>query len=167
LRLKEIIYNALKEYGDERDENIIINDLDEWGYELWDYRGDTPLYLFIEVENGAPKAVINMTLDEDTQVTVSGYGSTSLKNFSGTFYSMNKLHNQSSQNATKIKFGSRDCYVAKIEYGETAGYHRTPLVYHSDLILNTGETVTNLLDKLTAMLGDFEYFYDLNGRFVF
>lgn len=35
-----IIQNALKEYGQEREENIVIKDLDQWGYELWEYRGD-------------------------------------------------------------------------------------------------------------------------------
>jgi hypothetical protein len=57
--------------------------------------------------------------------------------------------------------------LVRVESGETAGYHITDLVYSSDLILNAGETVTSLLDKLKTMLGEYEYFYDLNGRFVF
>jgi hypothetical protein len=57
--------------------------------------------------------------------------------------------------------------IAKIEYGDTAGYHRTELIYPSELTLNAGEAVTAMLDKIKNMLGNFEYFYDLDGRFVF
>ena len=81
---------------------------------------------------------------------------------------MNTLDSDYNNNATLINFSDNlQCYVAKIEYGETAGYHRIPLIYNNDLILNAGETITSLLDKLKSMLGDFEYFYDLQGRFIF
>ena len=86
----------------------------------------------------------------------------------GKFFSMNTLDSDYNNNATLINFSNTlQCYVAEIEYGETAGYHRIPLIYNNDLILNAGETVTSLLDKLKDMLGDFEYFYDLQGRFIF
>ena len=57
--------------------------------------------------------------------------------------------------------------VAKLEYGQTAGYRLTQLVYAGDLITNVGDTITSVLDKIKNMLGEFEYFYDLDGRFVF
>jgi hypothetical protein len=41
------------------------------------------------------------------------------------------------------------------------------LVYPGDLITNIGESLTSMLDKIKNMLGDFEYFYDVDGRFVF
>jgi hypothetical protein len=41
------------------------------------------------------------------------------------------------------------------------------LVYAGDLILKAGENLTTLLDKIKNMLGNFEYFYDVNGFFVF
>ena len=171
-----IIQNAVKEYGQERAENIIINDLDQWGYELWEYRGDQPMYLFILSEtDGKNPSVINMTFNGETNVEIVKDDSQTipalLKDFEtagGKFFSMNTLDSDYNNNATLINFSNTlQCYVAKIEYGETAGYHRIPLIYNNDLILNAGETVTSLLDKLKAMLGDFEYFYDLQGRFVF
>lgn len=173
LEIYRIIQNALKEYGQERAENIIINDLDQYGYELWDYRGDEPMYLFIEPATDSTHGqVINMTFNGDTEVTFADDDSknSSLKNFQisgGKFYSMNTLDKDYNTTATPIQFGSTTCYVAKVEYGETAGYHRIPLIYNNDLVLGAGETVTSLLDKLKNMLGDFEYFYDLQGRFVF
>lgn len=200
-----IIQNAVKEYGQERAENIIINDLDQWGYELWEYRGNEPMYLFIlPGTDGDNPSVINMTFNGDTSfrftdsllqvnwqnyldkynqqakekweqknpdsdyVPLQGQVLSNYEAVGGKFFSMNTLDLDYNENATLIEFGtSLQCYVAKIEYGETAGYHRIPLIYNNDLILNAGETVTSLLDKIKAMLGDFEYFYDLQGRFVF
>lgn len=200
-----IIQNAVKEYGQERSENIIINDLDQWGYELWEYRGNQPMYLFIlPGADGKNPSVINMTFNGETLFTFADNGLQAdwenhlkeynqktkeeweqknpdseyiplqgqiLSNFEATggkFFSMNTLDSDYNNNATLINFSNTlQCYVAKIEYGETAGYHRIPLIYNNDLILNAGETVTSLLDKLKNMLGDFEYFYDLQGRFVF
>jgi hypothetical protein len=57
--------------------------------------------------------------------------------------------------------------VAKVNYGTAMGYRLTELVYPQDLIANVGETITSVIDKIKSMLGDFEYFYDLDGRFVF
>jgi hypothetical protein len=57
--------------------------------------------------------------------------------------------------------------IAKIDYGETAGYTEGALVYPSDLIANTGESITSVLDKIKNFLGEFEYFYNLEGQFVF
>ena len=171
-----IIQNAVKEYGQEQAENIIINDLDQWGYELWEYRGNQPMYLFIlPGTDGKNPSVINMTFNGETSVEIVKDDSQTipalLKDFEtagGKFFSMNTLGSDYNNNATLINFSNTlQCYVAKIEYGETAGYHRIPLVYNNDLILNAGETVTSLLDKLKDMLGDFEYFYDLQGRFIF
>ncbi len=177
LSIYMIIQNAVKEYGQERAENIIINDLDQYGYELWEYRGEQPMYLFIKPNyNIEQTAVLNMTFNGDTKTSyeyadaADGSGYASLNEFEtagGKFYSMNVLDKDYNSNATLINFGNQQCYIAKIEYGETAGYHQIPLVYNTDLVLNAGETVTSLLDKLKNMLGDFEYFYDLEGRFVF
>lgn len=68
---------------------------------------------------------------------------------------------------TVISDGLNFYTVAKIEYGQTAGYRITDLTYAGDLILNAGESITSMLDKIVTMLGDFEYFYDVDGRFVF
>lgn len=57
--------------------------------------------------------------------------------------------------------------ISKIENGQTCGYRYTDITYAGDLISGIGEPVTSMLDKVVAMLGNFEYFYDLDGRFVF
>jgi len=57
--------------------------------------------------------------------------------------------------------------AVKVEFGEDAGYRITDLVYSGDLITSIGETLTSMLDKIKNMLGEFEYFYDTDGRFIF
>lgn len=60
--------------------------------------------------------------------------------------------------------------VIKLEYGEIAGYkllNEGGLVYAQDLMANLGDSVTSILDKLIKMLGNYEYFYNLDGQFVF
>jgi hypothetical protein len=57
--------------------------------------------------------------------------------------------------------------IAKFEYGSIPGYRLTDLVYAGDLIANVGESLTSVLDKIKNMLGEFEYFYNLDGKFVF
>ena len=54
-----------------------------------------------------------------------------------------------------------------VSYGEDAGYRLVDFTYPGELILDAGDTVTGLLDKITTVLGNYEYFYDLDGRFVF
>jgi hypothetical protein len=60
LPLHYIIREAVHEYAREPYYNIIINDLDECGLELLEYRGDVPLYFLI---NSETEEVENMTLD--------------------------------------------------------------------------------------------------------
>ena len=66
-----------------------------------------------------------------------------------------------------VKIDDNIVYLAKIEYGQTAGYRTTDLTYAGDLIANIGESLTSVLDKIRNMLVEFEYFYDVDGRFIF
>jgi hypothetical protein len=84
---------------------------------------------------------------------------------------------------TIIKFGLNDSenpyksecyYLAKCNYGDLVGYKLTDLTYCNsgnsntqELIGKAGETLTSVLDKIKNMLVHFEYFYDINGKFVF
>ena len=52
-------------------------------------------------------------------------------------------------------------------YGENIGYMLEPFVYPGVLECNAGDTVAALLDKIKNTLGNFEWFYDIWGRFHF
>lgn len=47
------------------------------------------------------------------------------------------------------------------------GYEETSFTYPGELIFEAGSTVTNVLDKICDILGNFEYFYDVYGHFIF
>lgn len=113
----QIIYEAVKHWGGEPIENIIITDVDETCKLLVKYIGDDPIYFDSNYES------LSFTRDSD--------------------------HKQA-------------CY-----YNQDAGYEETSFTYPSELILNAGDTVVTLLEKIKDTLGNYEYFYDLEGHFVF
>lgn len=55
----------------------------------------------------------------------------------------------------------------EIKYGQDIGYTTEPFVYPGTLECNAGEAVSAVLDKIRNTLGNFEWFYDIDGRFVF
>ena len=57
--------------------------------------------------------------------------------------------------------------IKSFSYGQDVGYILTDFVYPDELIGNAGETVVTILDKIKNMLGNYEYFYDINGNFIF
>lgn len=51
--------------------------------------------------------------------------------------------------------------------GEDVGYTLTDFIYPGSLTASAGETITSVLDKIKNTLGNYEYFYDINGNFIF
>lgn len=166
--IKEIIRELVHVHGEEPYHNIIINDLDDLGLELLEYRYDKPMYLYRETESNT---YTNVTLDGKKQIMVEGEEKPKkLNDLSHEELDMLVTSFEGTQEPKPIKFvggPDQEYYIAKIEYGQTAGYRTTDLIYPGDLIANIGESVTQPLDKIKNMLGEFEYFYDLDGRFVF
>ena len=67
-----------------------------------------------------------------------------------------------------IKEEDKEKYKLKeFKYGQDVGYMNEPFVYPGKLECNAGETVSSVLDKIKNVLGNFEWFYDVYGRFVF
>ena len=121
------------------------------------------------INNPEIKGIIGENSDDPKDVVYydenGTYKSTS-KYKSGVFHYYKKLY-------YKIDIGTDDkpgvCdkfTITRLQYGETAGYRLTDLVYPGELIANIGETITSVLDKIKNAFGDFEYFYDLDGRFI-
>lgn len=53
------------------------------------------------------------------------------------------------------------------EYGSDIGYIYTDFIYPSELIGDAGSSVCDILDKIKDTLGNYEYFYDIDGNFIF
>lgn len=63
--------------------------------------------------------------------------------------------------------GQNESDIVTFDYGEDIGFVLTDFVYPGELTCDPGDTVTNVLDKIIAVLGNFEYFYDVYGNFHF
>ena len=55
----------------------------------------------------------------------------------------------------------------EFKYGMDIGYIYTDFTYPGELIGDAGTTVANILDKIKNVLGNYEYFYDIDGNFIF
>ena len=152
--LKQVIRELVYHYGKEPMHNIIINDLDMTGLELLEYRYDIPLYLIRK--KGEPVYETATLSNEIEGVNISRLAQYDETTIDGTVI-----------DSTIVTANGVGYNVAKIDFGETAGYKEIDLVYPTELLANAGETVTSVLDKIKNMLGNYEYFYDLDGRFIF
>ena len=52
-------------------------------------------------------------------------------------------------------------------YNDDVGYVYTDFVYPGSLVSSIGENICSVLDKIKSTLGNYEYFYDIDGNFVF
>ena len=176
IAIPEIIRNMIHTYAHEPYHNIVINDLDTYGLELLEYRYEKPMYLYREKGS---EVIDNAFLEDETKDIYLS------KNINGQI-----VFNQEPTKLTDVGFKNLDLMVegmvgvyeplpvrfsengpdyilAKVEQGQTAGYRKTELTYAGDLIANVGEAITSVLDKIKNMLAEFEYFYNLDGQFVF
>lgn len=53
------------------------------------------------------------------------------------------------------------------ETGEDIGFVYTDFTFPGELIANAGNSVCDILDKIKNTLGNYEYFYDIYGNFIF
>ena len=177
----DIIKNMVHVYAKEPYHNIFIKDLDINGLELLQYNYDDPIYLYRETNSNIYK---NILQDGSKKCEVyipekdNEKASTLLK-----VVSLDELTSTDLETLLDSTFGTKypkivrfieddgqksDEYIlTKIEYGQSAGYRETELVFAGDLIANAGESITSVLDKIKNMLGLYEYFYDVDGRFIF
>lgn len=192
LPIKNIIREVVHEYAREPYHNIIINDLDTYGLELMEYRGSSPMYILINQSDEAVNIRMDLSMDnmylgkykdgryvwsikpgvflDKPKIMIDGYNLV-------TVYDTRLESLDVEQHPDRISIfyggkdnGGNDSYytVMKAEYGSSVGYKITELTYSGDLIAQVGSPVTTaVLDKIVSMLGDFEYFYDLQGRFIF
>ena len=168
--LIEIIREAVHHYGQELNQNIIINDIDtETSLELKEYQFNTPLYLIRE--SGTPDQYFQSTLDGTMKVWI-GTEETTLSAIKYDHLIAEDWYEQANQyEPDKFTFSNASnaptyC-CAKIDYGEAIGYTPTELVYPDDLIATVGTPLTDILDRIKSVLGRYEYFYDVDGHFVF
>ena len=138
----QIIQEAVNHWGGEQLGKIIISDLDTRVKKVMKWIGNVPLYCYNE-NNG-----IEFTTDENKveKLIAAGYYET---------------------NNSEIVANGGTGYI-KYENGRDIGYIYSDFYYTGgDLVVNAGGTVCDALDAIKNALGNYEYFYDLEGNFVF
>lgn len=68
---------------------------------------------------------------------------------------------------SSVRFDDNDQFPHMFIYGQDVGYQMTSFTYPGELVLNAGDTVVTLLDKIVGTLGNYEYFYNVDGKFIF
>lgn len=185
-----IIQEMLHQFGQERYSNIIIKDVNPYALEMLDSAYSDDYYL---LHNGT--IYCNFISQSDLINNYTLYGMTSKNNanviqkdrngkISNLIFrnyideddlslveviSGSTLEKEKIEPTVIIKKGDVNTKytVQPVESKTVAGYGMTLLVYPDELIGQPGESITSILDKIVNMLGDYEYFYDLNGQFVF
>lgn len=71
------------------------------------------------------------------------------------------------ENYASFAYAEDAIHTQKYTYGQDVGYEFTAFTYPGELVLAAGATVVNLLEKICQILGNYEYFFDLDGRFIF
>lgn len=168
----DIIKNAVHAFAGEPLSNIVLNDIDNYGLELLEYRGDKdhPMYMPRRVDTGE---VSNMTTNGNQEyyktIDCSENNKIKVSDASIIYYDRTgeSTNIPTSVWAKDSENNPIEYNIIKIVYGETAGYRRTELTYPGELVANVGEALTSILDKIKNMFSDFEYFYDVDGRFIF
>lgn len=173
LPVEEIIRNMIHVYGREPLHNIIIKDLPNYGLELLEYRGDEPMYAY-KKENRNQWENILTSMDQDKSVyykradSDDAEGPVAIKKLpEDIFTKLTDSLSFTESGTISFSEGGADYLMAKFDYGDTSGYRATDLTYPGELIAKAGETITSVLDKIKNVLVQFEYFYDLEGRFIF
>ena len=162
-----MIREMIHSFGNEPLHNIFIRDLAESGLELLSYNGYGNVYVFRDV-NGE---YVNILFDGDV-LRYTRDGAQPIKVSDLVYYSL--APNADNRLATWVKNNKDDdpryaYQVVKCSYGESAGYRPCELVWPDaeGLVANPGDTITSVLDKIVKTFGDYEYFYDIEGHFIF
>lgn len=160
----KIIREAVHAYAQEPYQNIIINDLAQYGLEKMTYKGDATIYILYNTATEEDEQILFNTSTSSLVTLVQNWNEDDFYNFQTNQGKNIYLEDGTYQEKNN---GTIPYKVKKYSYGDDIGYQLTDLTYAGDLICNEGEALTAMLDKIKTMLGEFEYFYNEEGKFVF
>lgn len=168
-----IIREAVHTYAQEPYDNIIINDLESCAVELISYTAkNEPMYVYaVADKNGVLQENICFGNSNNLGKFLEAFVNSDEYNqhlvMTGTYGQVNLLAKDDIYDGVRNPLAANFYLIKACDYGETAGYQLTSLTYAGDLTAAVGEAVTSVLDKIKNQLGEFEYFYNLAGQFVF
>lgn len=159
--IRDIIKEAIHTYAHEEYGNIIISDLDTCGVELMEYIGtNATMYIFKQRLVGQLRWTDQIAFNTTSNNLTSWFDTIT----HDTFKDLDEWPRAVTNNGVEYKLQKR---VSSTDISKTVGYRATDLTYPGELTIAVGGTIADMLKKICDMLGEFEYFYDFQGRFVF
>lgn len=133
---------------------IVTDDLKkEQGSRLYKYIGDSTLYGLVQYDD---------TLQENTLRALTVFGDQPVYNSLGILTTIDKC----SENSI-IALSGNEYKLRKVEYGEQFGYQEIEYYYADALKVSPGDNAITALERVKSAFAGFEYFFDLNGDFIF
>ena len=173
-----IIRELVHHYAHENFYNIVINDIDKLQLKMLTNNSGADFYLIENLNTGHIEDVANkgVILPKNTYYYYDDPGLLVNFNHLREDFCFKYTNNEDDSGLTvayedpTILFDpiTKTKYVViQVQHGDDIGYELTEVYYPDDLIAGVGDTVTSVLDKIIKIFGAFEYFYNLNGQFVF
>ena len=169
--LRELVHT----YAQEPFYNIIIKDIDNLSLRIL-YNKLTTFFLVKSVET---QTIVDVYYDDPSITGISNYiyydnpsEQVRFKEIPSTFIFDNNIDEDDLgllhvEPSLIIDENNKKYTIVKVSPGEDLGYEITETYYPDELIAGVGETVTSVFDKIIDTFGEFEYFYNLDGQFVF
>lgn len=87
-------------------------------------------------------------------------------NSSGSAYMVKIIEGATTQYTLTTTPPASGSYV-EYRMGDDIGYEYVDFTYPGELVVNAGQAVSDALDSIVNVLGNFEYFFDIDGNFIF
>lgn len=104
--------------------------------------------------------IIISDLDTRVKKVMKWTGSTPLYHYRDT-------EDTTGSNYYKCQEDSSMIEIKRYENGQDVGFIYSDFYYPGELSVNAGASVCEVLDQIKNTLGNFEYFYDIHGNFIF
>lgn len=180
--IAKIITEMIHQYAHELFSNIVIKDMDSFGLQLLENKSsDLIYYLLYDIiennDNGAKKLKAIITNNSIDWISCSSCSNIKKVSDIESYLDEISFYQTIEEDDISLLGGITDFsiftyqqkkyYIQRIGRGDTIGYKPIELIYPDELIASVGDSITSVLDKIVKTFGDFEYFYNLDGQFVF
>ena len=136
----QIIRQLVNHFGKESLDRIIISDISTKVKQVVKWSASIPLY-FIASEDGNARLFID---PNEAQNFIDSYNENN-----------------------DVFFEAYHLPGSPFEFGQDVGYIYTDFTYPGDLIGDVGTNVAAILEQIKNTLGNYEFFYDVYGNFIF
>ena len=145
ITILDAIRNIVHIYGGEQLGKIVIEELDQRVKQVVKWLGTNSIFLVQK----------NMDVEGIQKQRKEAYYEIEAKNIA-----------QLDLDSSSV-LGEKPYSYTEYSLGNDIGYKLIKWIYPEELSVSAGATVASVLDTIKNLLGDWEYFYDIDGNFIF